>query len=388
MKRITILFSLIALGLILTSCRFFKTTDSPTNESVSSQTQIDDSIKESTSSSETSHSSIFESSLSSDTAEETATTNQLVDYFPETTDKHYVYLGEGNEYASYDVFTDYEADDQKQTRTNNGGTEIVKVVALEEKQIVVRINEEETYTRENWLKRTANKNEEIETLLKAPIKVGTNWKAIGERTSSITAVNISVTTPVGTYETVEVTTEGEEDKEVNYYAPDVGLVKSIFSSETYHVTSTLSEINETPLTQTIRFYYPESDGKTMSFIDKEVTFKTNDATKKKIEDAYREVPNNTVGKVLSKNTKINSLYLNKDGHVYVDFSKELISEMNAGSAFEVLIIQSLVNTIGNYYYTNGVYLTVDGKPYSTGHIQMKKGEPFVVDTKNSHELQK
>lgn len=389
MKKISILFSLLLLVLVLSSCRLFKTSDPPISESVSTQSQVNSSSKESISSNEMSSLSVPESSVSSEANSETTTEKQVIDYFPKTANKQYVYAGEGNEYASYDVFTDYEANNRKQTRTNNGGTEVVKVLALKENQLVILINRGETYTRENWLnQQILNENEETEILIKAPIKVGTSWEAIGERKSSITAVNVPITTPVGTFDTIEVSTEGTEDKEIKYYAPDVGLVKSVFSSETYNVTSTLSEINETPLVQIIRFYYPESDGETMSFVDKEVAFKTNDVTRKKIEEAYKEVPNDKVGEVLSKNAKILSLYLNKDGHVYVDFSKELITEMNAGTAFETLIMQSLVNTIGGYYYTNEVYLTVEGKPYSTGHIQMKKGEPFIVNTKNSQELQK
>ncbi|SEK46190.1 Sporulation and spore germination [Carnobacterium iners] len=389
MKKITVLFSLLTIGFILSSCRLFKIDDSAVSEAVSSQNQVTDSSKESLKSSETDDSSITESSINSDESKEIVTENQLADYFPETANKEYVYIGEGNEYASYDVFTDYEANNSKQTRTNNGGTEVVKVLDLEENQVVVRIDREETYTRENWLKtKISNKNEEMEILIKSPIKVGTSWEVVGERTRSITAINVSMTTPIGTFNTIEVTTGGTGDKEITYYAPNIGLVKSVFSLNGYNVTSTLSEINETPLMQTIRFYYPESDGKTMSFVDKEVAFKTNNVTRKRIEAAYKEVPNNQVGNVLSKNTKILSLYLNKDGHVYIDFSKELTSEMNAGTAFETLIMQSLVNTIGGYYHTNDVYLTVEGKPYSTGHIQMEKGEPFMVTNKNSHELGK
>ena len=395
MRKIPILFSLLVIGLMLSSCSLFKTNNPPASESIPSESQMISSSKEPTSSSEASDSSdqmtsssIVESSVSSETPEDTATEKQVLDFFPKTANKQYVYAGEGSEYASYHVFTDYEANNRKQTRTNNGGTEVVKVMAFEENQLVVLLNQGEIYTRENWLnKQMPSKNEERDILIKAPIKIGTSWESIGERKSSITNVSVSITTPVGTFDTIEVTTEGTEDKEINYYAPDVGLVKSVFSSETYNVTSTLSEINETPFVQTIRFYYPESDGETMTFVDKEVAFKTNDVTRKKIEEAYKVRPNDKVGKVLSKNTKILSLYLNKDGHVYVDFSKELITEMNAGTAFETLIMQSLVNTIGGYYYTNEVFLTVEDKPYSTGHIQMKKGEPFIVNTKNSQEIQ-
>ncbi|MGB3161643.1 GerMN domain-containing protein [Carnobacterium sp.] len=389
MKKTPLLFSLFILALFLSSCRFFKSEDQPVNESSMNQSQVTSNSKESSSSTEMNSSSSVKSSLSSEALDETITENELADFFPETANKQYVYVGEGNEYASYEVFTDYESKNRKQTRTNNGGTESVKVMALEENQLVVLINRGEIYTRENWLQQPLpENNEEQEVLIKAPLKVGTSWNAIGDRKKSITAINVPIMTPVGMFETIEITTQGADDKEVNYYAPDIGLIKSIFSSDVYNVTSTLSEINEVPLIQTIRFYYPESDGVTMSFVDKKVAFKTNDRTRKKIEEAFKEIPNDKVGEVLPKNTEILSLYLNKDGNVYADFSKELISEMNAGAAFETVRIQSIVNTIGGYYYSNSVYLTVEGKPYSSGHIEMKKGEPFIVDTTNSHELQK
>jgi len=54
------------------------------------------------------------------------------------------------------------------------------------------------------------------------------------------------------------------------------------ASEVYNVTSTLSEIKDASLgPKFIRFYYPESDGETMSSLIKKVTFKTNDVTRKK-----------------------------------------------------------------------------------------------------------
>jgi spore germination protein GerM len=72
--------------------------------------------------------------------------------------------------------------------------------------------------------------------------------------------------------------------------------------------------------------------------------------------------------------------------VYVDFSKELISEMNAGAGYEAMILKSITNTLGEYYGVSKVYITVDSSPYSSGHILMEKGEYFSVDLKNSFEL--
>jgi hypothetical protein len=53
--------------------------------------------------------------------------------------------------------------------------------------------------------------------------------------------------------------------------------------------------------------------------------------------------------------------------------------MNAGAGYELLILQSITNTLGNYYGAQKVYITMEGKPYESGHILMKKGETFKVN---------
>ena len=121
-------------------------------------------------------------------------------------------------------------------------------------------------------------------------------------------------------------------------------------------------------------------------MNKELSFSTNDITKSIFEKAFKDLPKGNLGKVLGPNVKIKSLYLNKDNRVYVDFSKELVSEMNAGSGYESMLLQSITNTLGTYYGVDKVYITIEGSPYTSGHIMMKKGEFFTVDLKNSVEL--
>ncbi|MGH4051718.1 MAG: GerMN domain-containing protein [Clostridium sp.] len=81
-----------------------------------------------------------------------------------------------------------------------------------------------------------------------------------------------------------------------------------------------------------------------------------------------------------------SLYLNKDGIVYVDFTKEIVSEMDAGAGYEVQVLQCITNTLGRYYNVKKVYITIEGNPYYSGHILMKKGEFFTVDLSSSSKL--
>lgn len=198
---------------------------------------------------------------------------------------------------------------------------------------------------------------------------------------------MDLTTPLGTYKTLEVTTEGKEGKTLDYYAPNVGLVKSVFTSNQLEVSSTLSKLEtNVPFVQTVKFYYPNANVDKLYFVNKQLSFKTNDITKIIFETAFKDLPKGGLAKVLGPNVKINSLYLNEDNRVYIDFTKELLSEMNAGSGYENLILQSITNTLGTYYSVDKVYITIEDNPCVSGHIAMKKGEFFTVNLTNSVEL--
>jgi len=70
----------------------------------------------------------------------------------------------------------------------------------------------------------------------------------------------------------------------------------------------------------------------------------------------------------------------------MDFTNNLVTEMNAGSGLEAYILKGITNTLGDYYNTPNVIITMDGKPYSSGHIMLKEGEVLKTDFKNIIEL--
>ncbi|MBZ9686587.1 GerMN domain-containing protein [Clostridium estertheticum] len=309
----------------------------------------------------------------------------IKDYFSYGENSEYIYEGKGNEYASYNVFVDYLTENRVQLRTDNGGTEVVKVLENKDGKLTMLLSRAESYYRENLTQSPSNKEE---ILLKEPLIKGTTWTLSDNRKRYISNVDVYVTTPLGKYKTIEVTTENKEGKNLDYYAPNVGLVKTAFViKDGDEITSSLSKIEkDKALTQTVKFYYPNAVEDKLYFVNKQLSFKTNDITKIIFETAFKDLPKGDLGKVLGPNVKIKSLYLNKDNTVYVDFTKELVSEMNAGSGFEGMILQCITNTLGAYYGVDKVYITIEGSPYSSGHIIMKKGESFTVDYKNSIEL--
>ena len=299
------------------------------------------------------------------------------DYFPITQNTRYVYEGKGNEYASYDVNIDYASQNRVQQRVDNGGTVMAKVFEIKEGKVTRVFSKGETYYRENLLKSNAEK----EILLQEPLKKGTNWTLDDSRKRTITGSSVEITVPAGTYKTVEVTTEGANDKTVDYYAPNVGLVKSVWipGEGGDEVSSSLSKIEENAsFVQNVDFFYPNIDDERYYYKTRQISFKTNDVTRKVLAAAYKEPVSGNLGKVLSAKAEINSLYLNRNGRVYIDMNKAFLTEMNAGALYEGMILQSIANTVGRYYNVENILLTVENQPYESGHIAFQKGQSIHV----------
>ncbi|MFH5834694.1 GerMN domain-containing protein [Proteiniclasticum sp. C24MP] len=299
--------------------------------------------------------------------------------YPFESDTHRVYEGKGNEYAAYDVYVDFMQEDRIQLRENNGGTEIVRVLEKKEGMLKEIIFEPETYYKENFLSKEANTDR---ILLMEPVAEGTTWKS-GEETSTITAVEKEVETPYGTFDAVEVTrvtkTDNGEYTNIDYYAENLGLIKTLNIGEGYEVSSSLEKIEkDTAQRKVVNFYYPNAMDERIFLYRKEIAFTTNDIPRMLLIEAYKDLPKEAAP-VLTPNTRVNYLYLNQDGMVYVDLSKEFLTEMNAGAGYESLILQSLANTFGDYYGTSKVLLTIDGETYESGHILLREFEPLEVN---------
>ena len=313
-------------------------------------------------------------------SKDTVAIAKIENYYPFEKSIKYLYSGVGNEYATYSVFVDYLKGNRQQIRVNNGGTETVKVLENKDGELKLIYSKGECYYREDF---TSKVNDKPEILLKEPLTKGNSWTLIDGSTRSITNTKASITTPLGSYDCIEVTTVGKESIIKDYYATNIGLVKTLFKSNGVEVSSSLSKIEKNvPFVQTVKFYYPNINDSINYITSKEISFATNDVTREMFEKNFKEPSNKNVGKLISPNSKIKSLYLNEDNMVYLDFSKEFIKEMNVGAGYESQILQCITNTLGDYYMVKKVYITVEGEPYSSGHILMKKGEAFIVDYKN------
>lgn len=316
--------------------------------------------------------------------EEPETLN-IQDFFPLDGNARYVYDGIGNEYASYEVFTDYASLDKIQQRVDNGGTVMAQVFQVKDGKVTRLLSKGETYYRENFLD-VSSQSEEI--LLMEPLEKGTSWILEDGRKREIASIDAMVSIPLGTYEAIEVVTTGENGTTRDYYSEGTGLVKTVFEYDGSEVSSSLKEIeNNATRTQLIQFYFPNVDLGKIFIKNKEVPFKTNYITSQVLEEAYKSAIVSNVGEVFTTNTKINKLFLNEDEQVEIDLNSAFLSEMNAGAQYESMILQSIANTFGNYYGVDDVILTIDGKPYSSGHIEFKEGESIRVNYENTEEIE-
>ena len=269
-----------------------------------------------------------------------------------------------------------------QQRINNGGTELIKVITITTDTITKTYQQGEAYARANMMKKTNSS----EILLKGPIVVGTSWSIGTGITRTITNGAVALTTPSGTYTAIEVTTTSADGTTKDYYVKGVGLVKTIATGTDYEVSSTLAQVEtDKAFVQAVKFYYPNINDDKLYYQTKSISFHTNDITRIVFQNAYKDVPAN-VSKVFSTNTKINWYYLNADGMTYIDLNKAFITEMNAGSGYEGMILQSVANTFGGYFETAKVVLTIDGGLYESGHFAFGKYEYLDVDFSNSFDI--
>lgn len=311
------------------------------------------------------------------------TTYKISDYYPFTANLKTVYEGQGNEFASKTEYVDYIKGDKIQIRSDNGGTVSARVLQNLNGELVQLNLKDEIYYKQDMTAETAAQNI---VLLKEPLKTGTNWTLPDGSKRSITGTDVSITTPSGDYKALEVTTTyADSSVTKDYYVLNKGMVKSVWSQNGTEVSSSLKEyVTDAAYTSIIRMYNFQVTTTDIQTVYKEIqgSLKTNEEIKDVFQKNFRQSLGAGTGTspVISINTVINSLSVKPDESIaYVDFSGQFVSEMNAGTTKETGVLRSVVDTIGKYYGVDKVIITLDGGPYSSGHIYMNPGEYFTTN---------
>lgn len=309
----------------------------------------------------------------------------IADYYPFRENIIMDYEGIGNEYAEQKTFIEFVEGNRAQMKIMNPGTVFVKVMEYKNGVLTEVFAEGEFYHIENMLNANTNSNNVI---LKEPLEVGNTWSNDEGSTLEITSLNKKIETPSGTYDALEVTTEFKDGgNQKQYYAKDIGLVASIYSDGQNEVKTLLKDMDNEKQEMEIISYYPTAEDIGTAYVNQDIEFGTNDSIEEALGNIMKNPPSNKLLPPISENTNINRIHLNRDSWTLeVDFSKEMLTDMNAGSALEMEILKSIVNTLGKFYDVEKVYITIEGNPYESGHFGIKPGESFKVDNSNVQEF--
>lgn len=301
------------------------------------------------------------------------------EYFPIAENLYWEYEGIGNEYAGGRVDTEFISNNRVQFSRDNIGTVVAEVFEIDDEGIKLINSFLESYFRISYL----DKEPAEETyLLKAPVVNGNKWRD-GEIEWVIESVDEKIKVPVGEFACVKVVGRAEDMVIERYFAKGVGLVKQKYVvNKDFIVEENLAKFgnaekdNCLPEKQ-LEIYYPSENADKLVkdvVIEK---FRTNETLAEKITARLKDK------KVLGKNVKLLNVtrVINMDKGeeiLRLNFSRELVTEMNAGSGYEALLIDSIVNTYGKNFGVDGVIINVEGKGYESGHFAFERDEVIKV----------
>lgn len=314
--------------------------------------------------------------------------NKVSDYFPLIKDIHISYKGTGNEFASLERYVDYVNGSRIQLRDMNPGTVAVNVYEIGSETVKRVYSSGESYSRVDCT--SLNNNDEI--IIKSPIKVGTEWDLKGGAKRSITAVDKDISIPLGNFKALEVTTEGTDSNVREYYVKGMGFAARVFSLKGSEDSKIITEAEKyeknIPFEADFRIFYPDSNNEKVYYTNKRIDLYTGNEPYKALQEELKSPPSgSSLVKVLTSGVSIRNVKVDRDKDIVtVDFSKELLSEMNLGSGPEGMMLNCIADTFGWYYQVRKVGITVEGKAYSSGHIIINPGEYLTPTPDKAEEL--
>jgi len=237
-----------------------------------------------------------------------------------------------------------------------------------------------------------------DAILIGPIEIGTSWvrnpfdPPHTHDQREITGVDISITTPAGTFNTIEVTTFSPHNPDYfiqprtkDFFARDMGVVKSVvhggitldqmasgIEQETI-ITVRLIDIQRTQLVERAMVFHFEDDE--WLFSDVEVFYSTNNDLNQIFEGILRLTLEKAFGH--TSQAAINFAILNHDTRgLNLDLNAAFLNEMAhaANETHERNTISAIATAFGIVFNADAVRITIDGQPYSGPHITLGAAE--------------
>lgn len=280
------------------------------------------------------------------------------DYFPSKPNTKYIYSNSNNSTLNFNKYEDFNSDSKIQLRYENNKSNIINLYEYDSLGVKQILFKENTTIRENYLNNPSTLNNYI---IKEPIATGTTWTLSNGSTRSITSTNSIVQTPYNVFKSaLEITTISKKNYiSIDYYVEDIGLIKSIFYSKNGCLFfSVLDDIIENiSFSQNVNFYFPDKNLNSIWYINKAIDFYTNDITIVNFEKEFEIAPNGLLP-LINSNTIINSINFDElQGSISLDFSNDILKNKN--QLYMTLSLQSICNTLRDYYKFKKITLTTD-----------------------------
>ncbi|MBG9984162.1 GerMN domain-containing protein [Aerococcaceae bacterium DSM 111022] len=303
---------------------------------------------------------------------ETGTSYNLWDYAPYLAYQIKQFINGAENYTTY---MNYNQNDnaQSQIQLRRGGTVATQVFSMGDGQIRQVTSSTNLNPYDNVLSQidTLQANEP-QVLLQEPLTVGTTWSDDSNYQSEITALYNGIETEAGLLtNVVEVTRTSDTSVRKDYYAQNQGFV-AMWSSdnlenqgEYWRLTS---DTRNVMLTHPMNIYEPD-DASTNLVKESQGTFafQTNGSLASAFQQMFREIG------IIDDTIMVNNVYVDSNNVAIIDFTPGVVAVFNNYDASEEAVINSIVYTMGEFFQTNQVRLTVNGNGLLPNSITYPEG---------------
>jgi len=213
-------------------------------------------------------------------------------------------------------------------------------------------------------------------ILQAPLEVGTTWNN-GAEVSTITSLDASIETPLGTLSALEVTTITSAGFEEKYYFADgIGLIKSVHPNPLGTFVVTLYEIeHDVPANLPMIAIFPDIENNTAYGDVRFIHARTNADLLPLFAHELATAPSNDMTPLLPDSSLINSMQIFRtDNFTHVDISPALNDWQGLGDGAIYATFMALVNTIGLFTEVTHVSFSMNGELFEWGPILLNLGE--------------
>lgn len=287
-------------------------------------------------------------------------------YFPPKSNSIYIYTSLNNNFLKFKRYTEYQSENKVQIRFDNNITDIINVYEYTDTGVKVSVYKENIHYRQNLLDISNNIND---YLIKEPIVKDNKWTLSDGSIRCITNTNMTIKTKFNLFNSViEIVTISNKNKDfyIDYYAKDIGLVKSIYSNDKTGILYCELEdvLDNTPYCKNFKIYYPDKNLNTIWYSNRNLEFYTNEDSNLKFSKELETPPKGLIP-LINRNTLINEMRYDFNKNIsYIDFSIDILNILKCNSIYSNLFINCIYNTFRNYFNTNNLYITINNIPYT------------------------